>query len=95
MYTVVDIPNDMWVGGGGESQHIHLIKYTYRETVVGWLLEFNVLATSKVIPGWVPTCDSAYPMRFYRDLPLGEQGAGTMTWYHIILILSQPVLALS
>ena len=26
---------------------------------VGWLLEFYILATSKVITGWVATCDNA------------------------------------
>ena len=45
------------------------------------LLLFDVLATSKVISGWVPTCYSAqYSVWWlYSVAPLGNQA--TMTWY--------------
>ena len=41
--------------------------------VAGWLLQFYILATSKVISGQVPTCDSVVLMR--------DQAARTRTWY--------------
>ena len=62
------------------------------------LLLFYVLATSEVISEWVPTCDSAHSWQFYSATPLGNQATSTMTCIplsHIILTLSQPVLALS
>ena len=44
-------------------------------------LLFYVLATSKVISGWVPTCDSAHSWRLYGAAPLEDQAISTMTWY--------------
>ena len=41
---------------------------------VGWLLEFYVLATSKVISGQVPICDSAQPSRLYSAVPVRKSG---------------------
>ena len=38
-----------------------------------WLLEFYVLATSKVISGRVPICDSAHSWRLYSAVPPGNQ----------------------
>ena len=46
---------------------------------VGWLLGFYILATSKVITGWVPSCDSAQSWWFYSVAPLGNQATSTMT----------------
>ena len=43
---------------------------------VGWLLEFHVLATPKVLSGQVPTCDNVYSWQIYSVAP---------TWY-----LTQP-----
>ena len=37
------------------------------------VLEFYVLATSKVISGRVPTCDSVHSWRFYSAATLGDQ----------------------
>ena len=37
------------------------------------LLEFYVLATSTVISGWVPTCDSEHSQRLYSAAPLISQ----------------------
>ena len=34
------------------------ILYIHERKLVGWLLEVYDLATSKVISGWLPTCDS-------------------------------------
>ena len=62
--------------------------------LVGWLLEFYILATSKVISGSVPTCDIAQSWWLYNAGPLGIQAACTMYVSHIILTLSQPVLVL-
>ena len=42
---------------------------------------FYVLATSKVITGWVPTCDSAHIMRLHNAASLGHQTASIMIWY--------------
>ena len=46
---------------------------------VGWLLEFYILATSKVISGWVLTYDSAHSWQLYNAVPLGDQATSTMT----------------
>ena len=37
------------------------------------VLEFYVLATSKVIAGWILTCDSAHSWSFYSAALLGYQ----------------------
>ena len=50
---------------------------------IGWLWGFYILATSKVISGRVPTCDSAHSLLLYSAAPLRDQAAGTMTWYLI------------
>ena len=42
---------------------------------------FYVLATSKVISGWAPTCHSVHSWWFHSSAPLGDQAASTMTWY--------------
>ena len=44
----------------------------------GWLLLVYVLATSKVISGRVPTCDSAQSWRLYNTAPLGDQAVSIM-----------------
>ena len=45
------------------------------------LLLFYVLSTSKVISGWVPTCDRTHPWQLYSAAPLGNQATSTMTQY--------------
>ena len=42
--------------------------------MIGWLLGFYVLASSRVIYGWVMTC-------LYSGAPLGDQATSTKTWY--------------
>ena len=44
-------------------------------------LLFDVLATSKVISGWVPTCDSVHSRWLYRGASLEHQSARTRTCY--------------
>ena len=44
------------------------------ESVFICLLLFYVLTTSKVISGWVPTCDNAHSL-------MANQATSTMTWY--------------
>ena len=44
------------------------------------LLLFYVLATSKVILGWLRTCDSAHSWRIYSATSLEHQATSTMTW---------------
>ena len=46
--------------------------------MVGWLLEFSILATSNVLSGWVLTYDSATHDDRYSFLPLGNQTTGTI-----------------
>ena len=46
-----------------------------------YLLLFSVLATSKVISGWIPTCDSAHSWRLCSAPPLGNEAISTMTRY--------------
>ena len=50
-----------------------------RVPMIGYLLEFSILATSKVISGWAPTCDSVQSGRLYS--PWRNQDACTLTWY--------------
>ena len=47
-------------------------------THAGWLLELYILATSKVISAWVPTCDQCTLMGTYSAAPLEDQAANTM-----------------
>ena len=49
--------------------------------LVGWLLEFYVLAISKVISGWFPTCDNAQSWRLHSAAPMGNKDSSTMTLY--------------
>ena len=55
------------------------------QNMVGWLLEFYVLATSKAISGQVLTWDSTHSWWLYSASTQGEQAAGTMTCYPIQL----------
>ena len=45
------------------------------------LFLFYILATSEVISGWVPTCDSAHSWWLHSAASLGHQTAGTRTCY--------------
>ena len=47
---------------------------------VGWLVELSILAPSKVISGWLLTCDSVQSWWFDSAASSGNQAAG-MTWY--------------
>ena len=47
----------------------------------GWLLEFYDLVTSKVILGWVMSCDSVHSWRLYTAASLDYMVASTMTRY--------------
>ena len=40
--------------------------------------DFCIPVTSKVISGWVPTCDSGLSMWLYSVTPLGDQATSTM-----------------
>ena len=46
---------------------------------VGWLMEFYLLAISKVISERVPTFESVHSWWLYSYAPLGDQTTGTMT----------------
>ena len=48
---------------------------------ISWFLKLYILTTSKVISGWVATCDSAHLWRFYSAAPLGDQTTSIMTWH--------------
>ena len=60
--------------------------------LIGLLLELYILATSKVIPGWVLTCDSAYSSRLCNTDIVGLLEPRPN---HIILKRCYPVLVLS
>ena len=49
--------------------------------LIGWLLVFYVLATSKVILGRIPKSDSVHSLWLYSAASLGDQGASIMTYY--------------
>ena len=51
------------------------------EPLIVCLLLLYILATSEVISGRVPTCDSAHSRRLYSATQLGNQAVSTMTWY--------------
>ena len=54
----------------------------HMHTCNSWLLEFYVLATSKIISGWVLTCDSEHSNSDFIVLPYyGGQATNTMTSY--------------
>ena len=47
-----------------------------------YLLVFHIIAaTSKIMSGWVPICESAHAWRFYSAAPLGNQSPRIMTRY--------------
>ena len=48
---------------------------------IGWLLEFYILATSKVISGLVPICHRVHSWLLCNAAQLGNQITGTMTRY--------------
>ena len=45
---------------------VHLVR-------ISWLFEIYILATYRVVTGWVPTCDSAHSLQLYSAAPLGDQ----------------------
>ena len=49
-------------------------------SVVGmdWLLEFYILATFKVISGWVLICGSTKSWQLYSTAPLGNEATDNM-----------------
>ena len=87
------------VGGASSGRSTKVVgnKGTYKEKnsietihiLLVWLLDLYVLATSKVISGWVPTYDSA---QLYCAAPPGHQVTGIMTQYrHTELICPCPI----
>ena len=60
--------------------HIYIHIYISMYKIHGYCLLFCVLATYKVISGWVTTCDSAHSWWLYSVAPLGNQAASIMTW---------------
>ena len=50
-----------------------------RALLVGLLLEFYILATSRVLSGWIPTYDTANSLWLYSVAPLGTLATDTMT----------------
>ena len=50
--------------------------------LIGWLLEFYVLETCRVISSRVPTYDSEHWWQLYSAAPLWNQAASTMTRLH-------------
>ena len=46
-----------------------------------FLLRLYILASSKVISGWTPTCDSAHSYQLHTAAPLREQSIGALTRY--------------
>ena len=68
------------MGGRGLWLNPHLNRCRL-QMWIGWLLEFCVMATSKVIWGWILTCGNAHSWRLYNAAPLRDQT--TSTWYPI------------
>ena len=48
--------------------------------LVVYLLVY-ILATSKIISGWVPPCNSVHSWWLYSAAPPGDQATDTITWY--------------
>ena len=57
------------------------LKVTSKSLIIGWLLEFYILATCKVISGQVKTCNSAYSWCRYSAAQLENQATSTLTLY--------------
>ena len=57
---------------------LHL-QFMFLVVFSGWLLEFDILATPKVISRQVLTCDSAHSCKRYCASPLGDQATSIMT----------------
>ena len=51
-------------GGGGTS----LLTANHWPSEIGWLLQFYALATSKVISGRIPICDSVHSWWLYNGV---------------------------
>ena len=65
----------------------------YLDNGTDWDNRFDVLATSKVISGRAPTCDSVHSWQLYSALPTERpayQHHDLISLRHIILTLSQP-----
>ena len=81
---------------------VDVIDVDYLLAIGAWdpdcLLLFYILATSMLISGWVPTCDSTHSWWFI-ELPHWETRMSALCpdipLSHIILTLTQPILALS
>ena len=74
--------------------------HTHNLCNVGWLLEFYIQATSKVISGLISTCDSVRSWIHYSAAQLRDHAARyheliDIPVSHIILLPSQRVLGLS
>ena len=65
---------------------------SYHAYMVVCLLWLYVLAMSKVISGWVPTCDSWHSWRLYSAAPLGNQAAST-SWGLVGVLFKYAVFA--
>ena len=79
----------------GKEWHNSTVIFTVSQHVC--LLSSYVLVTSKVISGWVPTCDSVHSWWLCSAAPLGNQAISTMTRYptqlhYPILISPCPIL---
>ena len=70
--------------------------YWYCYHILGWLLEFYVVAKPNIILRWVQTCESAHSIctLLYWDTSVPAPW-GDILLNHIILTMSQPVLTVS
>ena len=56
MCTVISVYSYGYV----QFRYMHTVRGTCSQTQVGWLLEFLILATSKIISGQIPICVSSH-----------------------------------
>ena len=91
-------PNNCLLQHALASAPVQVLHYTDLlwaiTAIFGWLLAFYALATSKVISGWVLTCDSAAPLgnqTRWNHNPISH--TFTLSWHWVNQSLSDPINA--
>ena len=82
VWSVIMVGASVWAWGQfGNLSRLSNLPSMQQSHVGLFVCLFYVLKTSKVIPRWVSTCDSAHSWWLYSAGPLGDQATSTMIWY--------------
>ena len=86
-YPSLSVCKQLYSGTNSLYIHTHASGATLwpacKQGSMDWLLKVYILATSKVISGWLPTCDSTHSWWLYNysAAPLRNQPTSTMSRY--------------